>query len=205
MVLLLGSRGRVRGRSGSKFVDTVRGIVAAVFGRTSSRRRDDMRPRARMVPGWWALAAALTCLVGGFFAGDHFARGKAATGAGESGLQAKGTDPRAPGFVDEVDARKLSRAAFIVSAYPTLPPAEAKAKAKALSDHLRGMQLDKARPCEYAAKDGPLWVVAVYYDGDSEFAATRDKLRLLPADVPDATFVQLRNTEAEWPKAWPIR
>ena len=50
-----------------------------------------------------------------------------------------------------------------------------------------------------------MWIVAVYFDGADEADSTSDLLRALPQDVPDAMFVQLRNTEAEWPTPMPIR
>ena len=111
---------------------------------------------------------------------------------------------RAPELLPESDTAPLSQQAFIVSAYPNLEPGVAKGKARALSDYLVGKKLDKARPLEWKGDASPFWVVAVYYDRDAE-AATRKLLLGLPPDVPDEAFVHWRNTEAEWPKAVPIR
>lgn len=203
MVLLLGSRGQYRGRSASGFLGGVRRFANAVgemvgFGRGGGRRAG-MRPRAS-VSGWLALGGAIACFGVGYLVGTSTK--SAAPGAG---LQASGNGPQPPAVIGEVETRPLASQAFIVSAYPRLPADDAKARAKALADYLRGKQLAKARPYEYPAKDGPLWVVAVYHDGEAEESATRERLRLLPDDVPDATFVQLRKSEAGWPTTWPIR
>ena len=200
MVMLLGSRGRGRIRSASGFSKFVRGIVDVVTGHSSSRRRETSR--AGVGSRWFALWAAMLCFVSGFFVGGFWAEKKALERQPGAGLKAGGTTA---GFIGEFDASPLSSEAFIVSVYPNIEPEAAKAKAKALSDYLRGKQLAKARPYEYAGKDGPLWVVAVYYDGEPERLATRDRLNTLPDDVPDATFVHLRKTEAEWPKPWVVR
>lgn len=197
MVLLLGSRGRSRS-SGSKFGDALRGIVGTVFGSSSLRRREDGRRRGAAVPAWVASALALGCFAGGFLMGDHFGQAKGAKASSEA-LRVSG---RTPGLLSE---ERLSGEAFIVSAYPNLDAGAAKARARALSDYLVGKKLQKARPLEWSAGPSPLWVVAVYFDGPAEQAATRNLLTGLPVDVPDEAFVHLRNTEVEWPKAWPIR
>jgi hypothetical protein len=197
MVLLLGSRGQYRGRN-SGVLQSVGSALGNFFGRARGRSRQS---RSHGGAGsLLLLSVALLGFVGGFFVRGQFA---AAGGpAGAAGLQA---GPQAPGIVGEIDAAPLASQAFIVSVYPGLEPAVAQQRARQLSDYLRGRQLAKARPYEYPSQQGPLWVVAVYFDGDSERAATRDKLRLLPAEVPDATFVELRKTEPDWPTAWPIR
>jgi hypothetical protein len=141
------------------------------------------------------------CFAGGFLVGEQFVKkGGAPTGNAE--LQAKGAEaPRPPGFVDEVDTTPLADQALIVAAYPGLKPAEAKASAKALAEYLRSLKF-RAKPYEYAAEKGVFWVVAVYFDGDTERIALRERLRTLPAaDVPDAMFVHFRNVEPEWPVA----
>ena len=196
MVLLLGSRGRSRSSS-SKFGDALRGIVGTVFGGSSLRRRDDGRRRGAAVPAWVASALALGCFAGGFLMGDHFGQAK-----GAKASEALRVSGRAPGLLPE---ERLSPEAFIVSAYPNLDAGAAKARARALSDYLVGKKLQKARPLEWSAGPSPLWVVAVYFDGPAEQAATKNLLTGLPVDVPDEAFVHLRNTEVEWPKAWPIR
>ena len=202
MVLLLGSRGRSRGSS-SKFGDALRGIVGTVFGGSSLRRREDGRRRGAAVPAWVASALALGCFAGGFLMGDHFGQAKGAK-AGADALRVSG---RTPELLSESDTKPMSSEAFIVSAYPNLDATAAKARAKALSDYLVGQskKLQKARPLEWSSGPSPLWVVAVYFDGPAEREATKNLLMGLPADVPDEAFVHLRNTEAEWPKAWPIR
>jgi hypothetical protein len=200
MVLLLGSRGRSRS-SGSRFGDALRGIVGTVFGGSSMRRREDGRRRGAAVPAWVASVLALGCFAGGFLMGDHFGQAKGQK-LGSEALRASG---RTPELLSESDTARLAPEAFIVSVYPNLEAAAAKARAKALSDYLKDRKLAKARPLEWGNGPSPLWVVAVYFDGPAEQAATRNLLMGLPVDVPDEPFVHLRNTEAEWPKAWPIR
>lgn len=149
------------------------------------------------------LAILAILLVG--FVGGFFVRGQVAVASPQEGAAGLKAGPQAPDIVGEVDAVPLTSQAFIVSVYPGLEPAVARQRARHLSDYLRGQQLPKARPYEYPSQNGPLWVVAVYFDGDADQAATRDKLRLLPGDVPDATFAELRKTEPDWPTAWPIQ
>ncbi|HEX6811829.1 MAG TPA: hypothetical protein VF384_09430 [Planctomycetota bacterium] len=198
--MLLGSRGRAGSRSSSKFADTVRGLIGSLFGRTSGRWREDHRRRGMAVPAWLASALALGCFVGGFVMGDHLGQAK-----GVKSSEALRTTGRTPELLVETDTRPLSHTAFIVSAFPKLDPAVAKARAKALSDYLVGMKLAKARPYWWSSAASPLWVVAVYFDGDAELAATRKLLMGLPAEVPDETFVHWRNNEAEWPRALSIQ
>ncbi len=106
----------------------------------------------------------------------------------------------------DIDTRAIHNDAFVVSFYPNLPAADAKSKAKDLTDYLRGQGLKKANPYEWPTKDGPVWVAAVYFDGAAEKEATRNRLRALPADVPDAVFASLRKDGGQdWPKWWAIR
>jgi hypothetical protein len=212
IALLLGSRGRSRGRSPlGKFV---RGIYEAWFGR--SQWRETRSSRALQVPGWFAVVLVLAAFGGGWVLGGKAgstADLRAKTGSGGNAPAAPG--PITAGFVGEFDARPLPghKHCFIVSAYPKMPADEAKAKAKACADYLVGQGLAKARPYEVAAEAGALWVVAVYYDGDQELIATRNHLQSLPQDVPDAWLAQFRATaqqnpddpKLEWPRAWVIQ
>jgi hypothetical protein len=203
MVLLLGSRGQYRGRSRG-FLKSLSSKLGSFFGRASSQRRSSVRSGrsggGSALPGLLVLGVLLLGFVGGFFVRGQFAT--AATTEGSAGLKA---GPQAPDIVGEIDASPMASQAFIVSVYPGLEPAVARQRARHLSDYLRGQGLQRARPYEYPSQNGPLWVVAVYFDGDADQAATRDKLVLLPPDVPDATFAELRKTEAGWPTAWPIQ
>ncbi|MBX3461749.1 MAG: hypothetical protein KF830_01145 [Planctomycetes bacterium] len=199
MVLLLGSRGQYRGRRSSLFA-SVAASVAAFFGRARSPSRGGSRGARGGAGGLVLLFVALLGFVGGFFVRGQVVAASPAAGA--AGLQA---GPQAPGIVGEIEAAPLASHAFIVSVYPGLDAGSAQQRALQLSQYLRAQKLLKARPFEYASQQGPLWVVAVYFDGDAERAATRDKLLQLPADVPDTTFVELRKTEPDWPTAYPIR
>lgn len=210
MILLLGSRGQYRGRksgfSKSGFLKSLGATVGALFGRAESR--SNLRsPRGgssapRHAGGLVLLAVGLIGFVGGFFVRGHFAA--AATGAdtGAAGLQAA---PQAPGLIGDEDVGPLAPQAFIVSVYPDATPAEGRQRAQALADWLRDHDLKRARPYEWSTPNGRLWVVAVYFDGDTDQAATAERLQALPADVPDAMFVHLRNSEGGWPNVYPIR
>lgn len=206
MVLLLGSRGQYRGRNSSGFLPTVRRIAGSAlelvgFVRKNGRRGETRASRASSVSGWLALGAALACFGTGYLVGNATAGPKAPA---EAGLNAKG-GPQQPAIIGEFDAQVLANQAFIVSVYPNLDATEAKARAKALSDWLRSKQLEKARPHEYQTDKGPLWVVAVYFDGTDQEGKTRSLLQGLPEDVPDPMFVRLRKTEEGWPTTYPIR
>ncbi len=205
MVLLLGSRGQYRGRN-SGFLKSLRSAFGSFFGRVGSRQRSSGRSSGRgarsggAASGLAVLALLLVGFVGGFFVRGHFVA--AAPKEGTAGLKA---GPQAPDIVGEIETSALTSQAFIVSVYPGVEASVARQRARHLSDYLRGQQLPKARPYEFPSQNGPLWVVAVYFDGDDEQAATRHKLTLLPADVPDATFAELRKTEPGWPTAYPIQ
>lgn len=195
MALLLGSRGRGRSRSG--LATFVRGIYESWFGR--SQWRSERPARSLQVPGWLAAVALLAAFAGGFLVGGKLG------GAPSEGAGLQANKPATPSFVGEFDARPLSRTAFVVAAYPELAEADAKAAAKALSDWLVAQGLAKARPYLFPRQVGPVWTVAVYFDGEAEQQATRNLLTRLPEAVPDSTFLLYRNTEAEWPKPWPIQ
>lgn len=202
MVLLLGSRGQYRGRS-SGFFGLLRGTVGSWFGgkrrmRSASRgmRANAAAPAATR--GFVLLAAVFAGFVGGFFV-----RGQVATaGDGTAGLHAA---PRSPGIVGEIDTSPLANQAFIVAVYPNLPAAEARQRANALSEWLRNHRLEKARPYEFPTRNGPVWVVAVYFDGDAQKSGTRDLLVNLPQDVPDTSFAELRKREEVWPEAYTVQ
>lgn len=152
-----------------------------------------------MVPGWLALAVALACFGGGYVVRGYVA--PVEDGGGAAGLRA---GPRAPGVI-AADTEPLASHAFFVAAYQDVPADEAKTRAVELSRWLRDAGLAKARPYEYPTAAGRLWVVVVYYDGDTEYAETEARLRALPQEVPDPIFVGLRNHESGWPNAFPIR
>lgn len=202
IALLLGSRGRTRGRSGfGKFVETFVGGFG--FGSRSSGRsawREERSPRHPQVSVWVSAVLVLAAFGGGYLVGGKNG------GTVKNDLNAKlpAAGPAQPGFLGEFDARPLHKYAFIVAVYPGMAVADAKGAAKTLADWLVAAKLEKTRPYEFPAKDGPLWVVAVYYEGEAEMIATRDRLRAL-RDVPDTSFVHLQNTEAEWPKAWAVQ
>jgi hypothetical protein len=208
MVLLLGSRGQYRGRRSTGFVGTLRRVGHTAlelvgFRRPGNNRRGETRAsRGSMMSGWLALGASLAVFGAGYLIGRSTAGPTTGTGAPAAGLNANG-GPVAPAIM-ELDTKPLGSQAFIVSAYPDLDAAAAKGQAKVLSDWLRSQGLPKVRPYEFPATSGRLWVVAVYFDGATEEAATRKLLRQLPEDVPDGLFVAERK-KADWPRSYSIQ
>jgi hypothetical protein len=182
------------------------GVLRGLFGGSSSSSRGTGRGRmsesrpSLSVSGWVALGGALACFVGGFLAGGHFARAESADPHQQEALHATG---QPPDFIGEV--RPLSSQAFVVSIYQGVPRAEARQRAKALSDLLVERDLQKARPYEWPTANGPMWVCAVYFDGETEKSVTRQKLQLLADNPPDPVFQQLRKTTPGWPEDYPIQ
>ena len=198
MAMVLGSRSRSRGRGG--LAKTVRSLWEACFGRAAWL--PEPAAKARLLPLWLAVGGALAAFVGGFFLGGQ-AGGAAKPPVDLRAAAANG--PVAPSFVGEFDAQPLSRQAFLVALYPGRSEAEAKASAKGLCDWLMARKLLRARPHQWATKAGKTWGVAVYYDGAADETATRNLLLSLPVEVPDPSFVELRNTIQGWPKAYVVR
>jgi hypothetical protein len=189
MVMLLGSRGRVRR---SSFGKRLRGALDAVLGRTRWREERLSRPSA--VPLWAAGALGLVAFALGYLFGGGFSAGE-----GSAGLN---IGSRTPSLVDDAGPRPLANQAFIVAIYHDLAAAAARERADALAKYLQENGLAKARP--YARRkdrpaDEPLWMVVVYYDREAEQTATRDLLLALPSDVADSHFRYLRNAGGEWP------
>lgn len=195
MALLLGSRGRARkhGVVGS----FLRNLWQSIGGRSPWRSE---RPARGLASGWVAGIALLSTFVVGYLAGSHFG---AASGAGQSELAAR---PRQePAFLGEVGPEKLSATAFIVSIHDDKRAEDGLSRAQTLTRWLQGRGLAKARPYLAPIVGGSAWTVAVYYDGDKEFAATRDRLMALPQDVPDPSFRELRKSSPEWPRAMVVQ
>lgn len=191
IALLLGSRGRGRSRSGlSRFV---RGLWDSWFARSQWR---DERPRSLQVPGWLAAGALLIAFAAGFLIGGQMG---SKTPADAAGLQARrGTTAD---WIDNYDGRALTRTGFVVAHYLGVAEADARKRATELTHFLVEKGLGKARPYLATGTKGPLWTVTVWYEGDTEQRATRDKLVGLPEDVPDASFQFLRKSgKEEWPK-----
>lgn len=174
-------------------------MIDGWLGRSSWR---EQRSSKRLVPGWLALIGVLAAFGGGFWCGGKVAPNP----GGTTGLDAK--PGKTAGFLDENPVRLASQF-LMAAAYLNVPAAEGSAKARALAEFLQTQRLEKARPYLYATPKGPVWVVAVYYDGDAELRATCDRLRALPADVPDAQFVALRQAQESsaggWPKSYDVQ
>ena len=170
IALLLSPRGKSRSRSG--FGHTVSKFFDQLLGRTRGRSLRDRRGQS--VSTWIFVGGIVLAFAGGFLLGGQFGGDN---DPGRAGLHANAAGGGTkPGFVGEVDTLPLASHAFVVSAYPNLPAVEAKGRAAKLGEYLRAAGLAKARPYLYPGKSGPLWIVAVYYDGDSEAAATRERL-----------------------------
>lgn len=193
--MLLGSRGRGRSRGGMG--KSLRGILSGLFGR--GEWRPEPAAKARVLPMWVAGFAAVVGIAGGYFLGTQ-------TGSMPPALAGlKAGAPLTPGFVGEFDATPLARQAFLVTLYPGVAEDKAKANAARFSEWLVAQGAKKARPYLAKLAAGPTWGVAVYFDGEAEQTATRNQLTQLPAEVPDAGFVELRNTIQGWPKAYTVR
>lgn len=209
MVLLLGSRGQYRGRSSSGFGGALRRageflLNLTGFGGPGNQRRSASRSSRGSTANWIALGGALACFGVGYVVG-HSTAGTIAPGGGNANASLKadgqgaGPGPVQPAMMGESDTRPLASQAFVVAAYE-MEASEAKSRAKTLAGWLRGQNLLKARPFEFPGKNGPVWIVAVYYDGEAEQTATRERLKLLPEEVPDDVFVSLRK-DTKWPVA----
>lgn len=199
IAMLLSSRSKSRSRRSGGITGSLVGLIDKLLGRASKRGRRQEK-RAQTVSMWAFGISVLVAFGGGFLMG------------GAVGDAGDGADPlRAPGrtasFVGELDTEPLSREAFIVAAYPDLAASAAKQQAISLTKYLQARGFDKARPYMWLeGNSGPVWVVAVYFDGESKMRATRSKLRALPADVPDQVFSHLRNSsKTEWPGRYVIQ
>ena len=197
IAMLLGSsRSKSRSRSGGGITALLMGFVDKLLGRSSKRSRRPER-RHRKVSMWLFVAGLLLAFGGGFMIGDRVSE----VADGSDPLRAPG---RTPSFVNEVDTKPLSPEAFVVAAYPGEPDEEAKTSAVELANYLQQQGFAKARPYPWEQDNGPLWLVAVYFDGDQEAQKTSDMLKQLPPDVPDARFVKLRK-QKEWPSRHKIQ
>ncbi len=185
MAMLLGSRGRSRSRSG--WLQSLTGMLDGWLGK--SMWKPERPARTRQVPGWIFAVGVLGAFAGGYVVGGR------TDGSPESGLHTK--SPDTPAMLGEFDTKPLSSQAFVVAAYAGIEGADAKARAKALAEFLRSKGLARTRPYFFELKQ--MWVVAVYYENDTEFQATQAQLLALPAAVPDDFFVQWRKTEEKWP------
>lgn len=212
MALLLGARGRLGSRKGGGFLSVVRGAFESLTGR--SWRSEQRSPRGRSIPGWLAGVGVLAAFAGGFLAGGRFG-GDA--GPGGAGLHMQGSQQGAasgqdkaggggpagtpPTVLDASDA-KLSSTALAVCGYNQV------ADAKAMCATLRAHGLDKARPYEVQTSKATVWLVVVYYDGDSQRQATCQLLRgLTAADAPDAVAERTKaeNGGQTWPYEWAVK
>lgn len=197
IALLLGSRGRVKSRSG--FGRSITKMIDGWFSGRSPWR--EARPTRRVVPGWLALAAVLAAFAGGFWVGGKSTQAS----TGTTGLDAR--PGKEAGFIG-ADEKPWNKQFLMAAAYLGLSTAQGHANAKALSEYLLGKGLTKARPYLYPTAKGQFWVVAVYYDGDAELRKTTDLMRALPASVPDEAFTSLRRKqetqEAGWPQSFDV-
>lgn len=197
--MLLSSRSKSRSRKSGGITGALVGIIDNLLGRSSKRTHRRERS-VQSVSMWVLVIGVLVAFGGGFLMGGAF--GKA--GDGGDPLRAPG---RSASFVGEFETEALANEAFIVAAYPDDPAPAAKQHAVNLTKYLRGKGLEKTLPYLWPqGNNGPVWVVAVYFDGEAEATATRAKLEALPAEVPDQVFVHVRNvSKTEWPSRYVIR
>jgi hypothetical protein len=203
MVMLLSSRGRARrSRSGSSILGTLRRAAYSLFGATPQSRRDP-GPSRGANGTWLALGLALLCFGAGFLVGGRFGGGVDDADL-RARTDARRANPRTPEVIGQLEPQKLTNAAFLVAVYDDADQSAAFAKAQALSQFLVDKGLPRTRPYQWSTNQGPLWAVAVYYDGLAEQSLLRSKLLALD-EVPDAAFRELRaarsgeGTKNDWP------
>lgn len=197
IAMLLSSRSKSRSRKGGGLTKSLVGLIDNLLGRSTNRRRQEKS--TQKVSAWVCGILVLVAFGGGFMMGGAFGK----TGDGNDPLRANG---RTASFVGEVDMTPLSREAFIVSGYPDDTLAAGKERAVALTKYLRAKGIEKARPYLWPqGQKGPLYVVAVYFDGDAQASETMALLNGLPADVPDQVFTYQRNAAANQNLQWPSR
>lgn len=193
MAMLLGRSGKSRSHK-SGLSKKLIGFIDTMLGRANKRgvRRER---RTQSVP----LLVFGVIVVIAFGSGYAIGSGVSDTVDGIDSLRAPAG--REPSFVDEIKTKPLAAEAFIVSGYPGVPSSEARSRADDLSKYLnRNGLLQKARPYPWPTETGTLWVVAVYFDGQSDRERVEKALRSLPADVPDASFNSLRAND-KWPSS----
>lgn len=178
----------------------MRGLWDSWFAR--SQWRDERAAKNLQVPGWLAAAALLLAFGGGYLVG-----GKVKAGAGDGGASLQAKKGTSPEFLDTCDGQPLTRTGFLVAHYLGAEETDAKARAMALTRYLKDKGLKSTKPYLASGANGPLWTVAVWFDGETEQRALRDRLlALVPEDVPDASFQFLRKDgKEEWPKARTFR
>jgi hypothetical protein len=200
IAMLLGSRGKSRSRGsrggfGSSFFGAIDGLLGR-FGR--SRRKD----KGQTVPMLVFAIGLMVAFGGGFLVGDRLGGGSDDNNPLNARIGQK------PNFVKEVDTTALEDRAFIVTAYPlteSLDEAGARQKASDLAAYLVQHGLPKARPYPWPRGNGVIWVTAVYFSGEAEEKASRDRLLNMPNDVPDELFCKLRIEDSQWPTVMKIR
>lgn len=191
MAMLLGRSGKSRSHK-SGLTKKLVGFIDTMLGRASKRgSRQERRPQS--VP----LLVFGIVVVTAFGSGYAIGSGVSETVDGIDSLRAPAG--REPSFVDEIKTKPLAAEAFIVSGYPGMPSSEARSRAHDLSKYLNrnGLQ-QKARPYPWPTETGTVWVVAVYFDGQSDKERVEKALHSLPAEVPDESFSNLRASDS-WP------
>ncbi|MFT4515424.1 MAG: hypothetical protein ACI89X_003423 [Planctomycetota bacterium] len=197
IAMLLGSSSKSRSSRGRGLTGKLVGFIDSMLGRKSMRGRRQER-REQTVPLLVFGVAVLLAFGGGYAFGGGFGN----KGDGSNPLRAPG---RSASFVDEIETGPMAAQAFIVSAYPGRPAADAKILAHDLSKYLIDKGLAKVRPYPWPTPEGTLWVVAVYFDGEAEAAQTKQLLAELPDNVPDKMFCSLREADAKSDTGWPGR
>jgi hypothetical protein len=210
LVLLLGSRGGSRSRSKSGVAAAWARVQQLVFGQSASARSllrgSGQQSRRGIGAAWLALGLAVLAFAGGYAVGvASAARSRQSLDAGAGGGS---NDPsRVPlraGVVGELDTRQLSGDALLVAAYEGVAVEDAKLRAKALVDYLRARGFLRAQAFEYRTDKGGLWTVLVYCMGPQDREHQRERLRQLPAEVPDESVVRLRDSQRADGKSWPF-
>lgn len=194
MAMLLGRSGKSRSHKGGLSKKLV-GFIDTMLGRAGKRGIRQER-RQQSVP---LLIVGIVVLLS-FGSGYAIGSGASDTVDGIDSLRAPAG--REPTFVDEIKTKPLAGTAFIVSGYPGVPSAEGRSLANDLAKYLDGNGLhQKVRPYPWPRGSGTCWVVAVYFDGESDKEKVATLLRSLPLDVPDEAFCKWRENgeDGSWP------
>lgn len=209
LVLLLGSRGGSRSRSKSGFAAAWARVQQLVLGQSASSRSllrgSGQQGRRGLGAAWLALGIAVLAFAGGYAVGAaSAARPRESLDAGAGGGNDPSRVPLRAGVVGELDTRQLSSDALLVAAYEGLAAEDAKLRVKALVEYLRARGFLRAQAFEYRTDKGGLWTVLVYCMGPQDRELQRERLRQLPAEVPDETVVRLRDSQRADGKSWPF-
>lgn len=209
LVLLLGSRGNSRSRNKSGLAAVWARLQQWVLGQSSASRSltrgGASQGRRTTAAVWLALGIAVLAFAGGYAAGVAVTmRSTEFADVGGNGSRELPRSPLRAGVVGELDTKPLSSDALLVAAYEGVAAEDARMRAKALVEYLAARGFPRARAYEFRSDTGSLWTVLVYCIGPQDRELQRERLRQLPAEVPDDSVVRLRDSQRADGKSWPF-